>query len=254
MQSFPKTQRRANTNSDTHQIFGDRDSGGVLLGVPQQLHPGLDQVSGVDEDPRGHAAGPGHNEVGIRRQVLHYGLCVQSQKKLVFDPPNGGSEKKRPVRCPVPALGRVGSLLCTPFFRFNFFIHEPSCGTCALHGIQHVSYVGTQQFLTAEGWKRAATAKKPTVRGRRIFIVVQSFHTQQRLAVSAASKGWAIVRCSRQKHGALFVFRKFVPPPIFMFLRVDFAPNPRWVLAWVPGYHCTRRTSSFGELERARKS
>lgn len=58
----------------SHQVFGDRDSGGILLGVPQQLHPGLDQIGGVDEDPRRHAAGTGDYEVGIRRQVLGSGL------------------------------------------------------------------------------------------------------------------------------------------------------------------------------------
>lgn len=64
MQPSPKNKQL------THQVFGDRDSGGALLGVPQQLHPGLHQIGGVDEDPCGHAAGTGYDEVGIGRQVL----------------------------------------------------------------------------------------------------------------------------------------------------------------------------------------
>lgn len=64
-----KTARNA-----TYQVLPDGDSSGTLLAVPQQLHPSLDQVGRVDEDPGRHAARPSYDEVCIRWQVLRDSL------------------------------------------------------------------------------------------------------------------------------------------------------------------------------------
>lgn len=59
--------RSAPNKQKSYQVFGNNNSGGVLLGVSQQLHPCLDQINWVDEYPCRHAAGSGYDEVRVAR-------------------------------------------------------------------------------------------------------------------------------------------------------------------------------------------
>lgn len=58
----------------SYQVLGYSYRGGVLLGVAEKLHPGLDEVRGVNENPRRHAASTSYDEVRVGRQILGGGL------------------------------------------------------------------------------------------------------------------------------------------------------------------------------------
>lgn len=73
--------------SKSYQVLGYRYGGGVLLGIPEELHTGLDEIGGVNENPRRHAASTSYDEVGVGRQILGSGLCVSRQQLGLFPPP-----------------------------------------------------------------------------------------------------------------------------------------------------------------------